>query len=216
VPEHAHASVGLAVEDTALRERALRACSQAGLSVLAAEDSVESLQRRCAGSLPVVVIVDADAGELPDAGIVLIAPSSDGNRARKALSGGVDGFVIEDTVERALAPTVRAVAAGQVCLPRQGRQQIGGKPLSYRERQVLGMVVMGFTNGEIARRLYLAESTVKSHLSSSFRKLGVRSRAEAAALVLDPAAGVGVGILTIPGSEGASANGHAAGSALTG
>jgi DNA-binding NarL/FixJ family response regulator len=216
VPEQPETHVGLAIEDSSLRERARSACSGAGIPVVAAEASVEALEERCASELPVVVIVDGEAGDLPDAGVVLIAPSSDGNRARKALSGGVDGFVIEDTLERALAPTVRAVAAGQVCLPRQGRQQIGGKPLSYRERQVLGMVVMGFTNGEIARRLYLAESTVKSHLSSSFRKLGVRSRAEAAALVLDPAAGVGVGILTIPGSENAATNGHAAGSALTG
>jgi DNA-binding NarL/FixJ family response regulator len=210
VPEHAHASVGLAVEDTALRERALRACSQAGLSVLAAEDSVESLQRRCAGSLPVVVIVDADAGELPDAGIVLIAPSSDGNRARKALSGGVDGFVIEDTVERALAPTVRAVAAGQVCLPRQGRQQIGGKPLSYRERQVLGMVVMGFTNGEIARRLYLAESTVKSHLSSAYRKLGARGRNDAASIIFDPDEGLAEIVLGHDAYNRVAGDGHAA------
>jgi DNA-binding NarL/FixJ family response regulator len=207
VPEQPKTSVGLAVEDDGLRQRALAACTDAGIPVVDSDDS---------GETPVVVIVDADAGELPDAGIVLIAPSSDGNRARKALSRGVDGFVIEDSLEKALVPTVRAVAAGQVCLPRQGRQQIGGKPLSYRERQVLGMVVMGFTNGEIARRLYLAESTVKSHLSSSFRKLGVRSRAEAAALVLDPAAGVGVGILTIPGSDSATSNGYAAGSALTG
>ena len=208
-------SVGLAVEDAALRERSLRACSEAGIPVVASEASVAALEERCAGSLPVVVIVDADAGELPQAGIVLIAPTSNANRARKALSGGVDGFVTGDTLERALIPTVRAVAAGQVCLPRQGRQQIGGKPLSYRERQILGMIVMGFTNGEIARRLYLAESTVKSHLSSAFRKLGVRSRAEASALVLDPATGVGVGILTISGTDSAATNGRAVGSGLT-
>ncbi|MGH2845532.1 MAG: helix-turn-helix transcriptional regulator [Thermoleophilaceae bacterium] len=216
MPEEPRTAVALAIEDDARRARAIAACSGAGIPVVAAETSVETCVERCADLPSVVVVSDADAGELPDAAVVLIAPSSDGNRARKALSRGVDGFVLEDSVETALAPTVRAVAAGQVCLPRQGRQQIGGKPLSYRERQVLGMVVMGNTNGEIARRLYLAESTVKSHLSSAFRKLGVRSRAEAAALVLDPAAGVGAGILTMPQVEGVASNGHEARPALTG
>jgi DNA-binding CsgD family transcriptional regulator len=56
--------------------------------------------------------------------------------------------------------------------------------LSFRERQILGLVVAGLTNDEIAGRLYLAETTVKGHLTSAFRRLGVRSRREAVALIL--------------------------------
>jgi len=70
-----------------------------------------------------------------------------------------------------------------------------------REKQVLGMVVMGFSNGEIANKLVLAESTIKSHLSSAFSKLGVRSRGEATELILDPVNGLGPGILSIAGTE---------------
>ena len=56
---------------------------------------------------------------------------------------------------------------------------------------------------EVAPVLGLAETTVKSHLSSTFRKLGVRSRSEAAALVLDAQSGLGLGVLTISdGGEG--------------
>jgi hypothetical protein len=59
------------------------------------------------------------------------------------------------------------------------------------------MVVLGLRNGEIARRLCLAESTVKTHLSVAFRKLGVRSRKEATTAILDPDSGFGYGILGI-------------------
>ena len=61
----------------------------------------------------------------------------------------------------------------------------------------MNLVVMGFTNSQIGSRLFLAESTVKSHLSSAFSKLGVRSRSEAAALILDPEESFGMGILGI-------------------
>jgi predicted transcriptional regulator len=59
------------------------------------------------------------------------------------------------------------------------------------------LVVAGCTNRQIARELYVAESTVKTHLSSALRKLDVRSRAEAAALILDPEEGQGLAILTL-------------------
>jgi DNA-binding NarL/FixJ family response regulator len=61
--------------------------------------------------------------------------------------------------------------------------------LSHREREILELVATGLTNRQIADRLFVAESTVKSHLSSSLHKLDVRSRAEAAALLLDPEEG---------------------------
>jgi hypothetical protein len=54
-------------------------------------------------------------------------------------------------------------------------------------------------NSQIAARLFLAESTVKSHLNSAFGKLGVRSRNEAVSLILDPQRGLGLGILAVGG-----------------
>jgi DNA-binding NarL/FixJ family response regulator len=73
--------------------------------------------------------------------------------------------------------------------------------LSFREKQVLGMVVLGLSNAEIARQLYLTESAVKTHLSNGYRKLGVRSRGQATALILDPERGLGTGILRITPEE---------------
>jgi DNA-binding NarL/FixJ family response regulator len=133
----------------------------------------------------------------PESVIVSIATDSDPRAVRVALDAGVDGIVPEQRAERALAPAVAAAIAGLVTLPRETRGHSLRPALSSREKQVLGMVVLGLSNGEIARKLHLAETTVKSHLSSSFRKLGVRSRSQAAALVLDGGNGLGLGILSL-------------------
>ena len=133
--------------------------------------------------------------------IVAVCESANGRSARRAVDGGVDGLVFADQLEAALLPTVTAVLAGQTVVPRDLRASVRKPSLSFREKQILGMVVMGFTNNEIGARLFLAESTVKSHLSSAFTKLGVRSRSEAAAMILDPQGSLGTGILAITGSD---------------
>ena len=60
------------------------------------------------------------------------------------------------------------------------------------------MVVMGMSNKAIASKLFLAESTVKCHLSSAFSKLGVRSRNEAADLIVHSGSGLGLGLIAAP------------------
>jgi DNA-binding NarL/FixJ family response regulator len=65
----------------------------------------------------------------------------------------------------------------------------------------MGMVVLGLSNAEIAAKLVVAESTIKTHLTSTFAKLGVRSRSEASALILDSERGLGTGILSISEAE---------------
>jgi DNA-binding NarL/FixJ family response regulator len=133
----------------------------------------------------------------PGVPVVVVCPPEGWSAVRRALEAGVDGLVPTAEVEKRLGAAIRAVCLGHVSVPRPQTPTIDGNTLSSREKQVLGMVVMGFSNGEIARKLHLAESTVKSHLSCAFVKLGVRSRKEAADLVLDPTAGVGTGILAI-------------------
>ena len=112
---------------------------------------------------------------------------------RSALAAGVAGIVTSEELESVLGPCVEAVLAGQACVPREHWRQIDPPALSTREKQILGLVVMGYMNSQIARQLFLAESTVKSHLSSAFGKLGVRSRNEAVNLILDPERGPGDG-----------------------
>jgi DNA-binding NarL/FixJ family response regulator len=145
--------------------------------------------------------------DAPEERIVVVAGEASRRALRDALDEGADGLVMEREAEALLALAVRAVCAGSLVLPADLREHVSRPALSAREKQVLGMVVMGFTNGEIAAKLHVAESTVKSHLSSAFAKLDVRSRNEATALILDPERGLGTGVLAISGAEGGGETG---------
>ncbi len=155
----------------------------------------------------VVVLCDAHDGDQeirqvlerrPEARTVAVSETSAPTVIRRGVSSGAAGFVRLDEAHITLAPTVRAVAAGQLVIPFARRKESIPETLTTREKQILSLVVMGLGNREIAGKLYVTESTVKSHLSSAFGKLGVGSRNEATALILDPRAGLGMGILTIP------------------
>jgi len=135
----------------------------------------------------------------PPSPVVVVCEAIQRWEVRGALAAGAAGVVLYDDVAETLAPAIDAVAAGQLCVPRSQWRQVEPPVLSTREKQILGLVVMGYMNSQIAERLFLAESTVKSHLSSAFGKLGVRSRNEAVDLIINPERGLGMGILGLGG-----------------
>ena len=155
--------------------------------------AVEGLQR-----VPDVVVIAGSAANvhqvwttvarlrrrLPTTRTVVIVPSVASHDVRRMVEAGADGLVLERRMDSTLAIAVRAACVGQVCTPRLTNHLVEAPALSYREKQILSLAISGLSNSEIAGRLYLAESTVKSHLSSAFRRLGVRSRREAAAFIL--------------------------------
>lgn len=134
--------------------------------------------------------------------LVVVVPSSATVKGMRAtLRAGVAGLVHEADICVSLAATVQAVRGGQLVIPFEVGRQIEKPVLSRRQKQVLGLVVLGLSNGEIALKLHLSEHTVKCHLYSGFRKLGVSSRDEAVATILDPDSGLGTGILAISEAE---------------
>jgi DNA-binding NarL/FixJ family response regulator len=201
-------AIAVIAPDRTLRSRVLAAVAADGIHVAIA---CENLEAAPLGSLQVdAVVLQADGDEktqlaaandartkFPDARIVMLWATTRPGDERRALRLGVDGLVLTAELESALVQTLHAVKAGVICVPRLLRHDFSRENLSAREKQILGMLVMGFTNAQIAQRLYLAESTVKSHLSSAYDKLGVRSRKDAAALILDPTVGLDRGILSI-------------------
>jgi DNA-binding NarL/FixJ family response regulator len=144
-----------------------------------------------------VELVAAASRHESAAPVVVVCDDVGGGAARPLLAAGAAGLVLRGEAAQTLAPSLRAVIAGQVCVPRPCARQVERPVLSIRERQVISLVVMGFMNSEIAERLFLAESTIKSHLSSTFAKLGVHSRHEAVDLIVNPMTGAGLGILSL-------------------
>jgi DNA-binding NarL/FixJ family response regulator len=211
-------SIAVLCDDDALREATAALLGRSGFSVPAEMRDVGEFHAHPAGSEPdCVVVLDAEDAasvtairqvrrEFPASAIVCVTESAARRSAFDKLDAGADGIVLLDTLERQLSSAVFAVCSGQLSLPRELRSVFGKPRLSPREKQVLSMVVLGFTNREIANKLYLAESTIKSHLSSAFEKLGVRSRSDAVALILDSKNGLGTGILSILEEETAIAS----------
>jgi two-component system response regulator DesR len=200
----------VAIEDPELAARVVTALEPTG--ILAELLAVPSLAPAApAVPAPDAVIVALDPGTRSDLAmlrslterlsaskVIVVAPSLGPAVVRRAVDAGVAALVpAGGDLEERLPSVVRAACSGQICVPRRLGRHIPRPALSYRERQILGLVVLGFTNGDIARRLHLAESTVKSHLSTAFAKLGARSRTEAAAMVSDADGGLGRGILAI-------------------
>lgn len=160
-------------------------------------DTIEDLAELDLGDTAIAVLLcdlDRPAGmatlrrarrELQALPIVAISAPATATGVRRGLDAGAAAIVFEPLIESTLAVTVDAVGSGQAVVPRELRASVQRPTLSHRERQVLTYVCDGLTNSQIAERLFLSESTVKSHLSSVFAKFGVRSRREAAALFLE-------------------------------
>ncbi len=209
-PLDAGAAVALIAEEGP-RERIGAVLEEQGWELTAFQDVEDLIEHddECGSRLVAVWVDDASANAarqveqvqrgLEHALVVLICPEIQRWEVRAVLSAGAAGVVLEREMAGTLGPCLHAVRVGQICVPRQQWRQIAPPALSAREKQILGLVVMGYMNSQIAERLFLAESTVKSHLSSAFGKLGVRSRNEAVNLILDSERGFGMGILALGG-----------------
>ncbi|OFW64958.1 MAG: DNA-binding response regulator [Actinobacteria bacterium RBG_13_63_9] len=112
---------------------------------------------------------------------------------QSALQAGAIGYLLKDVSADELAQAIRAAHAGRATLSPEAAQALvhaAGQPpkpgldLTERERAVLALMVEGLNNTQIAARLTVSPSTVKSHVSSILSKLGVASRTEAVTLAL--------------------------------
>ncbi|MGH8907373.1 MAG: response regulator [Egibacteraceae bacterium] len=120
----------------------------------------------------------------------------------EAIRVGASGFLLKDVQPAQLVEAIRVVASGEALLapsitrrlldrfaavlpPPAGSAPSAMTELTEREREVLKLLAGGLSNAELAERLFLSEATVKSHISSLLRKLGLRDRVQAVILAYE-------------------------------
>ncbi len=124
--------------------------------------------------------------ELAD--VLVLTSYSDAERIVGALDAGALGYLLKDAEPDEVLRGIRAVARGESPInPRAARELLGARrttaaavDLTPRETEVLGLVRQGLANKQIARRLGISERTVKAHLTSTFHRIGVVDRTQAA------------------------------------
>ena len=167
------------------------------------------LQKQIAASVPSVILFDL--GPRPDdsglatvsalsglAKTIVLAGTDDDAVAVQALKAGAVGFCLRDTPAELLRRAVQLVEAGEIWVSRRVMVRLieelalraavtpalaGGEQLTPRERELVRLVADGASNKEIARRCAISVKTVKTHLTSIFKKLGLSTRLELAVAV---------------------------------
>lgn len=129
----------------------------------------------------------------PQVQVIALTSFKEGELIKNALEAGAIGYLLKDVSADALARAIRAARAGRATLSPEAAQSLvetanlpppPGLDLTEREREVLLLMIDGLSNTQIAGRLTVSPSTVKSHVSNILSKLGVASRTEAVTLAL--------------------------------
>jgi NarL family two-component system response regulator LiaR len=169
-------------------------------------ESGEAAIQLCAKVLPDVILMDivmpdmdgATATRLirqrfPQVQVIALTSFKEGDLVKQALEAGAIGYLLKDVSAEELVQAIRAAHAGRVTLSPEAaqalvdttQQPLGHDPkLTERELEVLKLMVEGLNNTQIAGKLVVSPSTIKSHVSSILSKLGVASRTEAVTLAL--------------------------------
>jgi NarL family two-component system response regulator LiaR len=175
------------------------------LQLVGEAESGEAAIRLCAEVLPDVILMDmvlpgmdgAASTRLirqrfPQVQVIALTSFKTSDLVRNALEAGAIGYLLKDVTAEELVQAIRAAHAGRSTLSPEVAQtlvQLAGQPqpghnLTGRELEVLALMVDGLNNTQIAGKLMVSPSTIKSHVSNILSKLGVASRTEAVTLAL--------------------------------
>jgi two-component system, NarL family, response regulator LiaR len=176
------------------------------LELVAEASNGETAIELCGQVSPDVILMDLMMPEMdgattirhirqqyPKTQIIALTSFKDQEIVQNALQSGAIGYLLKDVSASELARAIRAAHSGratlspeavQVMVDAASQPRAPGHDLTEREQVVLALMVEGLNNTQIARRLVVSPSTIKTHVSHILSKLGVASRSEAVALAL--------------------------------
>ncbi len=176
------------------------------LELVGEADDGEAALELCGKVSPDVVLMDmvmpsmdgvaatrAIRQQFPGAQVIALTSFKEDGLVEKALQAGAIGYLLKDVSADKLVAAIRAAYKGRATLSPEATQvlveaankpPVPGHDLTKREWAVLALMVEGLNNTQIAHRLGISSSTVKTHVSAILSKFGVESRTEAAALAL--------------------------------
>ena len=127
--------------------------------------------------------------EQPEVKVLILSMQDDPRYVREAFAAGACGYVLKEAVDSEVVTAIREVAAGGryvhpelgarlIAAEAEAARQAEADPLSDREREVLRLLALGYTNQEIAKQLFISVRTAETHRAHVMQKLRLASRAE--------------------------------------
>jgi NarL family two-component system response regulator LiaR len=176
------------------------------IELVAEADSGEEALRLCDKSQPDVILMDmvmpgmdgatatqAIRERYPHVQVIALTSFKEEDLVQRALQAGAISYLLKDTSDEKLGEAIRSAYAGHPTLAPEAAEVLVhaathphklGHDLTEREREVLGLMVEGLNNVDIAERLVISRATAKFHVSNILSKLNVTNRAEAIVLAV--------------------------------
>ena len=198
----------LLVDDHIVVRSGLRAVLSAfdDLKLLGEADDGEQAIALCGTLHPDVILMDLLMPKMdgvaatkvikekwPQIKIIALTSFKEKEYVEGALRAGAAGYLLKDISADELVNAIRKAFSGQPTLSPEAAKALiqkvnepatPGSDMTEREREVLKLMVEGLTNNEMAKRLFVSQSTIKFHVSNVLSKLGATSRTEAVALAV--------------------------------